>query len=497
MTERSARPRPARAPALFALLLVVAALPGAAGLASADDAGVAITNVTVSTERPSPGQLVEVRTTVRKAGNRSGTAEITDIYVRPEGGSNERARVENVGTVAGGQSLTVPLSVSFGSPGVKQLRVFVVGRSADGGLFHRKYPLTVVVDENGPGLNIKAENPSVGGETAVSVNVTNGASERLRDVRLAVNGSNVTVENPERIAARLEPGAERSFAYTATFESAPSTIEAALRYTTVEGQSRTVTEDATIGAGRLASAGDRPQIEVSVADAVPGATRPVNVTVANGLDHDVRQIRVVAASPSASFDVSERVRATLPAGETVTLGFPARVDEAGSYPVEVTLAYTDEGVRRRVNRTFRATFGAPANPAEIALTGTEAVATGGSLEISATAGNVGSTDAEAVVVSVPGAGDVAPADYFVGGIDSSDFASFTLRTSLSGNVSSVPLEVRYVADGVERNFTTEVPVERRTVRRPDAGGGGGLPLVPAAAVVGVLVLAGVLYRVRG
>ncbi|MEF8840922.1 MAG: hypothetical protein V5A62_04760 [Haloarculaceae archaeon] len=214
-------------------------------------------------------------------------------------------------------------------------------------------------------------------------------------------------------------------------------------------------------------------------DAVPGATRPVNVTVANGLDREVRQLRVVATSPTASFEVSERVRATLAAGEDATLRFPATVDETGTYPVNVTLVYTDEEVRSRITRTFRAPFGGPENPAEVALTGTEAVASGGSIEISVTAGNVGSTDAEAVVVSVGDAPNVAPADYFVGRVEASDFASFTLQTSASGNVSSVPLEIRYVVDGVERSYATEVPVERRAVERPDRGGGGGLPLVPA------------------
>jgi len=495
MTERSGRDPPIAALS-FACLLLVGTVPPAAA-AVAPQADIAITNVTVSTERPAPGQLTEIRTTVRNSGNRTGAVEITDVFVRPKRGSGDRARVENIGTVAAGRSLTVPLTVTFDDPGVKDLRVNVVGRTPDGQFIRRQYPLTVVVGGDGPGLNIDAGSPSLGGETAVSVNVTNGAAERLRDVRLAVGGSNVTVENPERIAAGLDSGGERSFTYAVTFDGAPSTLEATLRYTTVEGQSRTVTERTTIGADRLSAAGERPQVELSVQDAVPGATRPVNVTVANGLDRDVRQLRVVASSPTAEFAVAERVRADLSAGEDATLRFPARVEEAGSHPVNVTLLYTDEGVRRRMTRTFDASFGAPTNPAEIDLTGAEAVATGGSVEISATAGNVGSTDAEAVVVSVGDAPEVGSADYFVGSVDASDFASFTLRTSVTGNVSSVPLQVRYVVDGVERSYTTEVPVERAAVGPPDrggGGGGGGLPVVPIAGVVVLVVVGAIAYR---
>jgi len=491
MTERSVTTRRS-AGWLVALLLVAAALP-AAGVVAADP-DITVTNVTVSTEQPAPGQLTEIRTTVRNTGNRSGAVEITDVYVRSKGSTEEMARVGNIGTVTAGGSLVVPLTVSFDDPGVKDLRVHVVGRTADDEYISRKYPLTVVVADNSPGLSIETGSPSVGGETAVSVNVTNGATERVRDVRLTVDGSNVNVENPERIAAVLESGGERSFTYTATFTGAPSTLEATLQYTTTEGQSRTVTERTIVGAERLSGSDERPQVELSVSDAIPGATRPVNVTVANGLDRDVRQLRVVASSPTATFEVSERVRATLGAGETVTLRFPTTVEESGTYPVNVTLHYTDEGVRRRTSRTFRASFGAPANPAEVTLTGTEAVTRGGSLEVSATAGNVGSTDAEAVVVSVGGASSVVPADYFVGSVEPSDFASFTLQTSVSGNVSSVPLEVRYVVDGVEQGYTTEVPVERAVVREPDRGGGG-LPFVPAAGGVGLLVVAGIVYRV--
>ena len=494
MTERSMSRRLAVVGASAALLVLAAVLPTVAVAASAG-ADIAITDVSVSTRHPTPGQLTEIRTTVRNTGNRSGTVEITDVFVRPKGESSGLARAENLGTVTAGQRLTVPLTVRFDGSGVKDLRVYVVGRTSGGEFIRRQYPLTVVVGGDGPGLNIDVENPSVGGETAVSVNVTNGATERIRDIRLSVAGSNVEVENPERIAAVLDSGAQRSFAYTATFAGAPSTLTAELRYTTVQGQTRTVSERTTVGTERLSGTDERPQVEVSVPDAVPGATRPVNVTVANGLDHEVRQLRVVAASPTASFEVEERVRATLAAGEDVTLRFPASVDEPGTYPVNVTLAYTHDGVRRRVTRTFRPAFGAPANPAEVTLTGTEAVAADGSIEISATAGNVGSTAADGVVVSVGDAPDIGPAEYFVGSVDASDFASFTLRTSLAGNVSSVPLEVRYVVDGVERTYTTEVPVERRTVRRPERGGRGGLPLVPAAGAVVLLAVLGVGYRV--
>jgi hypothetical protein len=249
----------------------------------------------------------------------------------------------------------------------------------------------------------------------------------------------------------------------------------------------------SVGTDRLSESGDRPQVELSVRDAVPGATRPVNVTVANGLDEEVRQLRVSASSPSAAFDVTQRVRANLSAGETATFMFPATAEEAGTLPVNVTLEYTKDGVRRRTTQTIQASFTAPPNPAEVTLTDLDAVQRGGRIEISATAGNVGSTEAEAVVVSVGDAQRVGAAEYFIGEIAASDFASFTLRANVDGNVSSVPVEVQYIVDGVERSTVTEVPVEREVVTRTSSGGG--FPVLPVVGLAIVLALGAVGYRV--
>ena len=240
-----------------------------------------------------------------------------------------------------------------------------------------------------------------------------------------------------------------------------------------------------------------PQLELSAPQAVPGATRPVNVTVGNGRDTAVRQVAVAVSSPDVAFEVEERVRAEIPARNTTTFQFPATVDQVGRHPIDVRLSYTANGVRQHVNRTFEASFGAPANPGEIALTGTEAVVRGGNLELSATASNVGTTEVEGVVVAIGDAPGVGSADYFVGSVEGSDFSSFTLTTSVSGNVSSVPVRVRYLVDGVERTYTTEISVEQVPVRRDVQPQRGGPPIVPIVAGIGAIVVLGAVYRWRG
>lgn len=239
-----------------------------------------------------------------------------------------------------------------------------------------------------------------------------------------------------------------------------------------------------------------PQVDVSTGDAIPGARRSVNVTVANGGSNDIQQLAVDVSSPDVNFTLDRRVRGRLGAGEATTFEYPATVTANGKYPMNVTIHYTENGDRKQISHTVRAGFDGPGNPGKIELTGVDAVARGGTLELSATASNVGSTAVDGVVVSVADAERVSPADYFVGSVDGSDFSSFTLTTTLRGNVSSVPVEVRYVVDDVEKSYTTDVAVERAVATPPTHGGSGGPPLVPIAGGVAVLVVAGLAYRWR-
>jgi hypothetical protein len=237
-----------------------------------------------------------------------------------------------------------------------------------------------------------------------------------------------------------------------------------------------------------------PQLELSVEEAVPGGVRSVNVTVANGLERDIRQLRLTVGSEAVDFESTQRVQARLAGGETTVFELPARVQDAGTYPVNVTLRYSDQGETRVISHTFEGGFTSPSNPGEILLTDASAVDRGGTLEISATAGNIGSSAVSGVVVSTGNNPDVAAANYFVGSIDRSDFATFTLSASVDGNVSTVPVEVSYVVDGVRRTHTTSIDVQRVVQSRPTPDSGGGLPLLPIVGAVVLLGVAGGLYR---
>lgn len=464
---------------------------------NATDPRVSIANVSVTPDQPAPGELVEFATTVTNAQSSPQSVDVSAVYVRERGGSNDIARAEDIGTLTAGDRIRVPLTGSFDDTGVKQLQVTVVVLTEDDRYVRLQYPVTVVVRDNRVRVDVDAAPSTVDGERTVAVTVLNGRSDTLRNLELLAGGTNVEFESPRRLEAVFEGGETETYTYTATgLDEGVSTVDVALSYTTPLGQRRTIERQIPLYRTAAAGPSGHPQVALSVEDGLPGARRSVNVTVANGLDSDVRQLSVTASSPEADFTVAERVRSSLAANETAVFRFPASVAERGRYPVNVTLSYTRDGVRRQVTDRFSASFDAPPNPAEITLTGTEATLRGGTLEISATASNVGSGVAESVVVSVGDSQAVESTDYFVGSVDPSDFSSFTLNTGVSGNVSTVPVRVEYVVDGTQQSMTTDVPVERGVVRRPETNGGGGLPVVPIAAVL-VVVAAVVLYRRRG
>lgn len=239
----------------------------------------------------------------------------------------------------------------------------------------------------------------------------------------------------------------------------------------------------------------RPSVDIRTEKAVSGATRPVNVTVANGDEINLRDVVVTVSSSSAEFSVNRRVKARLPSGNETTFVFPASVASSGTHPVDVTVQYSENGETHQFSQQFQAAFDSPLSPGAVRLTGIETTRRSGTVELSATASNIGSTPVDGVVVTIDGTERVAAADYFVGSIQSSDFSSFTLSTDADKGVTDLSVTIRYVVDGVERTFSTSVPVDQQAPVRPAAANEakGGPPLLllgglgVAVSVAGLLI----------
>ncbi len=358
-----------------------------------------------------------------------------------------------------------------------------------------------------PQVQLDVQEAIPGAERSVDVTVTNGLTQDLRQLRVTVSTDNETLSftETEEVQAALAAGETGVFQFPATVDAAGEyPVSVTLSYTengVRKRVTRTFSGDFT-GPDTTEGTSDQPQVQVDVQEAIPGAERSVEVTVANGLTKELRQLRVIVSSnnETVSFRASERVQAALAAGETTTFGFPAAVDAAGQYPVTVTLVYTDDGIRKRVSQTFSGDFTGPASPGTVELTNVQAVVSNGQLRIDATAGNPGTTNVGGVTVAIGDSDAVGSADFFLGQIEASDgFQSFTLTAPASGDVSSVPVRVSYVIDGVRLSQTIQLDVVQRSTPVPQANETGpqlGLVLPGAGVVVVLLVVVGLVRRWR-
>jgi hypothetical protein len=452
----------------------------------------------VSTDAALPGD--DQTMTVRLSNGLSAAIDNVELTVEGEDISVRNSR-RVTATVASGGSESFEFRVTPDAETVQPVTVTVQysfegdRRSVD---YQLRPDFTPTSDTEQPQVAVSTEAGEAGESRAATVTLSNGLDENIRNVELTVGGERVEFDSPRRVAARIEAGATKQYEFTATpavAERLP--VEVSLSYT-VGGEQRGAEYTFEPSFGTADAPADRPQLQVDVEEAVAGASRPVTVTVANGLGNEVRQLELNVSSPDVTFQSNTRVRSVLQAGGTAELAFSAVAEESGVYPVQVTFDYRDDGVQQQVTRTFDVEFAPPSNPGRVQLTDVDAVAEGDSLELSATASNVGSERVESVIVSLPDSADVSGREYFVGGIDGSDFSSFTISTTVDRNVTSVPVEVTYVVDGVQKTVTTEVAVEQTALRQAsESSDGGSVPLIPIA-VVGVLVIVlGVAYRVRG
>ena len=185
-------------------------------------------------------------------------------------------------------------------------------------------------------------------------------------------------------------------------------------------------------------------------------------------------------------------------------------------PMTVTLTYTANDDTYRTTESIdlgerEAVLGA------VRLTSVERARTAAGVRIEGDAANVGGTDVSSVLVRIPNTSAVTPtppaADYFVGSIEASEFATFELTAETAGNVSRVPVEITYIAENERRTRTQLVDLGSATTgvtggaggdgstdgaAATTDGSGGGVPAVIIGVVIAVLVAAlGVVRWRRG
>jgi hypothetical protein len=519
--------RPASAALAVVALVALATVP-APGL-GVPDARMTVSGVTVSPDTVTTGSPVTVTPTVSLSGGSSTPVTVDEVYLLTEEGARLGVATD-LGSLSPGGSLQVPLTTDFERAGRYELQVVVEATEDDDETVRVTRPLTVVVEQADPLVELRAPDAVVSLGSELSVRVANPTTAAIRNVEVTVEADGTSEVIDRRTVASLGAGSSANL----TFRVRPTqvgsqAVTATVRYTTVTG-----TRETTSVEGRYRVVELRPDVGVRVervtqqtggggtdllsqlglsgllgggATAQPAATTgdggptSVRVTVTNFGNAPVDDVVL-----TRRFGDESLARLSVASGEALAPGESGSVvvslaDLRGSGAVTFEAAYRVGG--RRL--TERATFDYRPEEGSVRVTGVSLSLTeDGRLAISGNAGNTGRADVTGVVVSVGRNAEVAPAypqrDYFVGTIESSEFAPFDLTADVDvGNATTVPIEVSYLVDGVERTRTVELPFDQSLATTPEADGGGPLDDLPlwavgAGAAVVLVVAAVALWR---
>ena len=474
-------------------MVVLSVVAGVAVPAAAANTDVAIESVDLSVDQPAPGESFTLRTTISNLDSSDGPVEVTDIYVRRAGSGSDLARIEDVGSIASGETREIPLTMSIDEQGEKRLVVNAVVRDADGDHQRVSYPLYVDVQEPDEAVISVAGLDSVAGEESqVDVTVSNGDDGPLSNVRLGLTGQ-ADVENPERVSASIQPGTQTTHTFAATFDEPGSrTLTATLTYKTDEGVTRTVTRNVTAD---VEPANLDPQLTAAATTANGSAA--LRATLAEFGNVELRDVQLRARVDGET--IARTRLADVPAGESRVGTLDGSAIPAGE--VTVVAEYTAAG---RAETTETTLSYSPAPTTDVTVTGIDVSRNGGVVTISGDAANVGSADASSVVMRVVPADGVTPVgpnkEYFVGAVESSQFSTFQLTANVSSGASEVPVRIEYTVDGERLSRVVEVDVSDAAGSgdgQSDTSAPGFSLLLGGVAVVIAVALAGAYRRFMG
>ena len=476
---------------VFVIVMFVALLAASASTAAAQSEGIHISDVNVTPETPQVGETVTVTTTVKNDGD--AAFDLSQVrLIRWDRSST--VGTTNLGTVASGEEIEVPLTMTFDTEGTKQFEVRASGDGTNIGSV--QYPVSVNVEDSPVDVDASVDTAAVGAWNPIEVEVSNGGADEIRGVSVTADGYGFTTER-DGFLTNLSAGKTETVDVLVSSDTVGTEdVTVSVRYTNGDGNSLTAEDTTTV------SFEERDHDLSLRASPSDGGIEATVANLGNAAVQDVRVRGGAAVSPVDVGDVDAR------SSETVEMNVTGVERER---TVELTATYELGDERRTETATVEYT-----PRSNVRLTGTS-VEGAGAVTITGSASNVGIEDAEGVLVEVAETPNVEPAppqsDYFVGTVPASDFGTFELNARVTGNVSEIPVVVSYVADGdsVERvqNVTyagagigvgaaSSAPASADDGSGPEDEGSSGMPtwifVALAALVVGVVAYG---WRKRG
>ncbi|MCQ4334966.1 hypothetical protein KM295_16055 [Natronomonas sp. F2-12] len=287
-----------------------------------------LSGISVSPNDPVTGEQVTVEVEINNLESASGPISIERVSLRKSSDLETYQRVQEVGSVGPGGSISVPLTTSFETAGEKQLEVSVLIEEPSGATRGYEYPVSIDVSE----LRVRTDlSATTADNRSTTVTLENVGNVNTSEIELTGTVGDDTLDT--RYLAETEPGTSRSVTFdTDGYRGEAVTFNASYvaegeRYTTdtthtvkysVPGEVRlTSVEMKRTGSGVLID-GDAANV---------GGTDAQSVLVSVEETDSVRPV-----SPSGDYYLG-----TIETGEFSTFELTAEVgSETDSIPVEVT-----------------------------------------------------------------------------------------------------------------------------------------------------------------
>lgn len=340
---------------------------------TAQQAGGQIASVNVTTDQPVTGESVLIETTIANLDSSDSSLDITDVYLRTAAGAETFVRVEEIGALDPGGSVTIPMSVTYAKAGDKDVTVNVVVRDGDNPAITYERPLILNIEEPKvrPQLDASADNGQYG---TTRLNVRNAGNVEFTDIEITASADGTVVDRA--FLFNMGPETNRTAVFdTRTVSNDRVTFEARF---TANGRSHTAAHTIDLRE-REEVLGEILLTSVEITRTATGVTLEGDASNVGGTDAgsvlvevpDTKEIRPVP--PFRKYFVGE-----IEKGEFATFELTMEAPpNTSSVPVEITYIVANE----RIGTTQRIDFAESGRETPAAETGSASSANAGGLSL--------------------------------------------------------------------------------------------------------------------
>ncbi|ERH08200.1 MAG: hypothetical protein J07HN4v3_00566 [Halonotius sp. J07HN4] len=224
------------------------------------------------------------------------------------------------------------------------------------------------------------------------------------------------------------------------------------------------------------------QIETTtdIDEPMPGEAVEIDATISNLENDNDRNVRVryVWLREGGGLDAyqqSEDVGVISP-GDSLTIPFSMTFDSPGQKHLDlvITASKVGDDTPYEFKKPIYIDVTESDLRGDVRLTSTS-VTGSNTVVIEGDAANTGGTDVDSVLLSIPSTDSVSPTppngEYYVGGVETSEFGTFELTADISNNTDSVPVDITYISTGENRGDervtkTQQIQLEEQSPAAP-------------------------------